>query len=372
MTIAKNQLKAVESSRNLRVQHSLNTKHKHFNPEWLKKGWIAHPLDEIDLSLLRQNRAHESPSLLALMNEDGFDGKNGVVFMYWGTESKTTCHTVNPKLMDAIDLLEVEGMKVPEIIGELKAISDEEELSKKKASLLVKFMAKAVDDAKALVKSTGKTLLSTKKDLKIEYKYIFKLINHPGFNQDNGTIISRYNGHALDTFWEGMNRRSLDTLRYADPQSLTIVEGEKVNAFQLELEWIASKQYDAVCRLLGIDSNQIRACLPKILRAYGRPIKGYCSKLLGAFKSLQESESVRLVNLEIQSGFQSTVEAKVGNNNTFADVERSKNIVQEKVKESQSVLKKAHQKSLKAKKIRQGELSTSAVSVQKLNLALFV
>jgi len=370
MKIAKNQLEAVKNI-NLRNKNIIHTHLKSFNPKWLEPGWIAHPLDEGDRYLLSQGRAHESPGLLALCDEEGFDGKNGVVHMYWGPETMTTKHLVNPKLMDAIDSLEVDGKKAPEIIGELKAITDEEELSVKKASLLDMFLAKALYVANVLAKSSEKTLSSIKADQKAEYKYIFKLINHPGFNQDTGTVLSTYSGHGVETFWEGMNRRALDTLRYSSSNSTSIARNEKFNDFHLELDWIASKQYDAVCRLLGIDSNQIRACLPKILKSYGRPINGYCSKLLQAFKRLQEVESVKLENLEVQTGFLSSVEVKVGNKNTLDDAKHSKNTIREKVTETKRILKRSHELFLKDKSKSKKKNGSKIIVNEIVNLELF-
>jgi hypothetical protein len=370
MAISENVLQAIENKKRRRLTKKLHTKNMHFNPEWLEDGWIAHQLDRTDIRLLRENLAHTSPSLQALMLEDGFDEKNGCIHMYWGKEKKTFCHNVNSKLLDTLDSLEVNGMKVPEIANELRRAEAEDKFNVFKFSLLDIFARIAKKAAITFSATSEKSLSTINKDKSIEYKYLFKLINHQGLKLDTGKILSQYNGNAIDTLWEGMNRRALDTLRSANPQSDTLAEGEKVNAFQLELEWIASKQYDAVCRLLGMDSNQIRACLPKILESYDRPITGYCHKLVRAFHKLNEQEAIVLDNLEAHTSFTSKVEVRVGNDKTFADVKKAKDTDTQMFITSNEVFKKAQGKENQSKSSRSKKSKGKKVLVEPLNQTL--
>lgn len=389
MAITKVQMKALEDrkSRNIKANSKLVI-HKNFKPEWLEAGWVAHPLDESDLRALRNKKGHESESLLALMSEEGFDSNNGVVHMYWGSEVRTFKHVLNESLVTSISKISIGGEFLVEHVSRLvrENLDDNEVFSGASLSDGIEYLAgkegviheqfinnleeaildRAMLDAVVISMETGKSFKSLLKGVDDEYIYLMKIITHLGFDLDLGCINHEYKGTAIETFWEGVNRRSLDVLRYADPE--IVAAKEKTSLFESEIEWIASKQYDAVCRMLSLDSQSIRSFLPDIMKSYGKRLNANCQRLMDAFSRISDSRTDVLEDLERMADFLSDVEAPVGNDTTYDDREKSKQLRKKRMLTSNNVLVRANQKT---KRTKNEKMAKAEVNIEDINFELF-
>lgn len=360
MAISKIQLKAAEDNKksNYIANAKLKLKiHKNFKPEWLEDGWIAHPLDKMDLDRFHNKKVHESESLQALIREDGFDGLNGVVHMYWGSEKRTINHYVNEDLVEHIAKLNIDGENIGSFLDRYEGESLHENAELNQAMLDLSLL-----DAVVNAMEKGKSLTSTLNSMDVTYRYLMKIILHPNFDLKLGLIKHQYRGTGIESLWDGINRRALETLRYADPEQ--VPSGDDVSVFESELEWIASEQYDAVCRMLSLDSQSIRSFLPNIVKGYSKRLNVYCKRLMGAFNRIPETQSNDLEELEKLAAFVTKLNAPVGNDKTFKDVEKVKSIENKRRLSSNKVLKKAKSKTSKANVL-------SKVAIKELNLDMF-
>ena len=80
-------------------------------------------------------------------------------------------------------------------------------------------------------------------------------------NAAKGTYYFSWNKEQLILLWEGILYRSLGSLRYIN----------EVSALYVELDWICSNHFDAICSFLGLDASFIRIEIPKILETYASP-----------------------------------------------------------------------------------------------------
>ena len=105
-----------------------------------------------------------------------------------------------------------------------------------------------------------------------------------------GTFHFRWEDADIADMWESILQRSLEVLRFCEPEN---------EMFGEELEWIASAQFEAVCHATGRDPQVVRCALPRILEQYGHvPAAGEGARLVRAFRRMADAMSFQLTPAE--------------------------------------------------------------------------